>query len=135
SAKPAPSSVTTSTVRYRCRRAVTSCAASGNMPRARRAWFGIDPMRAKPLSAAELAQIPEFVERWTQIGLSTTPIDHEAAEPILHRLYAAAGLTPPQIVWAPCPMTAVLSAIVYTGIRASGREAEAGHRGGLANIV
>ena len=92
-------------------------------------------MRAKPLGAAELAQIPEFVERWTRIGLSTTPIDHEAAEPTLHRLYAAAGLTPPQIVWAPCPMTAVLSAIVYTGIRASGREAEAGHRGGLANIV
>src|SRR5207248_666219 len=30
---------------------------------------------------------------------------------------------------------AVLSAVVYTGIRASGREAEAGHSGGLANIV
>jgi hypothetical protein len=92
-------------------------------------------MRAKPLSAAELAQIPEFIERWTQIGLSTTPIDREAAEPILHRLYAAAGLAPPQIVWAPCPMTAVLSAIVYTAIRATGREAEARDRGGLANIV
>src|SRR5205085_3344357 len=46
---------------------------------------GLTPMRAKPLSATELAQIPEFVERWTQIGLSTTPIDREAADPILHR--------------------------------------------------
>ena len=92
-------------------------------------------MRANPLSAAELAQIPEFVERWTRIGLSTSPIDREAAEPILHRLYAAAGLAAPQIVWAPCPMTAVLSAIVYTAIRATGREAESRDRGGLAQIV
>jgi hypothetical protein len=79
-------------------------------------------MRTHPLTAAELARIPEFVEHWTRIGLSATPIEHDAAEIAIRRLYAAAGLAPPHVVWAPCPMTAMLSAIVYTGVRATGRE-------------
>src|SRR5947199_7063324 len=77
---------------------------------------------------------PNF-ERWTRIGLATTPIEHEAAETALCRLYAGSGLAAPQIVWAPCPMTALLSAVVYTGIRATGREADARDRSVLAGMV
>src|SRR4051794_9639705 len=92
-------------------------------------------MRAKPLTPEELARIPEFVERWSRIGLATAPIDHTAAELAIARLYAAAWLAAPRIVWAPCPLTAQLGAIVYTAIRATGREAEASDRKVLAGIV
>ena len=77
-------------------------------------------MRATRLTPAELARTPEFIQHWIRISLSATPIDHQQAERVLGRLYAAAGLTAPRVVWAPCPMTAMLSAIVYTAIRNSG---------------
>src|SRR5260221_13903752 len=92
-------------------------------------------MRTAPLTAGELAPIPDFIDKWTRIGLSTVPVDHVKAEPALCRLYAAAGLAEPAVVWAPCPMTAMLSAITYTAIRATGREADARDRQALAAIV
>ncbi len=92
-------------------------------------------MRTAPLTPGELAHIPEFVDKWTRIGLSTTPVDHVEAERALCRLYAASGLAEPAVVWAPCPMTAMLSAIVYTAIRVTGREDEAGDKQALAAIV
>src|SRR5260221_8721 len=92
-------------------------------------------MRTAPLTAGELAPIPDFIDKWTRIGLSTVPVDHVKAEPALCQLYAAAGLAEPAVVWAPCPMTAMLSAIVYSAIRATGREADARDRQALAAIV
>jgi hypothetical protein len=82
-------------------------------------------MRADRLATAERALIPEFIGKWTAIGLSTTPVDHQQAERALCRLYASAGLIEPRIIWAPCPLTAILSAIVYTKIRVSGQENKA----------
>jgi hypothetical protein len=92
-------------------------------------------MRTAPLTPGELARIPEFIEHWTRIGLSTTPVEHPQAERALCRLYTAAGLAEPAVVWASCPMTAMLSAIVYTAIRATGREAEVRNERALAAIV
>jgi len=82
-------------------------------------------MRVHCLSPAERTLFPEFIGKWTAIGLSTAPIDHQQAERALSQLYASAGLIEPKIVWAPCPMTAMLSAIVYTKIRVSGQESKA----------
>ena len=82
-------------------------------------------MRAHPLTAAERARLPEFVQKWTGIGLSTKPVDDGRAERALCRLYRSAGLAEPRIVWAPCPMTAMLSAIAYLAIRVTGRQGEA----------
>jgi hypothetical protein len=82
-------------------------------------------MRVHRLSPAERALFPEFIGKWTAIGLSAAPIDHQQAERALSQLYASAGLIEPKIVWAPCPMTAMLSAIVYTRIRVSGQESKA----------
>jgi hypothetical protein len=79
-------------------------------------------MRARRLSREERAHIPEFIEKWIAIGLSTTPVDLPRAERALCQLYISAGLVEPHIVWVPCPLTGMLSAIVYTKIRASGRE-------------
>ena len=92
-------------------------------------------MRAHRLRPAERASIPEFVEKWTAIGLSTAPVDHQQAERALCQLYALAGLVEPHIVWVPCPLTAMLSAIVYTTIRASGRGSHARDDRTLAQIT
>src|SRR5258708_4358021 len=92
-------------------------------------------MHTRRLTAAEQARILEFREKWIRIGLSTTPLDHQRAEGALRRLYAASGLARPSIVWAPCPMTALLSAIVYTRIRNTRQEKRAGNDGALARII
>jgi len=77
-------------------------------------------MRTAPLSAAELAQIPEFVEKWTAIGLSTEPIDRDWAEWALAQFYDVAGLADPWVIWAPCPLSAVMSAVAYSAMKSSG---------------
>jgi hypothetical protein len=82
-------------------------------------------MQARHLTPTERARLPEFVRKWTEIGLSSTPVDHQQAERALCQLYASAGLVRPHIVWVPCPMTAMLSAIVYTTIQAKGQEDKA----------
>jgi hypothetical protein len=88
---------------------ITSCAGSGNMPRLPLASAGIDRDANSAASPDELARIPEFIDKWTRIGLSTIPVDYPRAERALCRLYAGAGLAEPAVVWAPCPMTAMLS--------------------------
>jgi hypothetical protein len=92
-------------------------------------------MRARRLTPTERARIPEFIEKWIAIGLSSTPVDHLQAERALCQLYVSAGLAGPQIVWVPCPMTAMLSAIVYTTIRAKGQEKKARDDTTLAAIT
>ena len=59
-------------------------------------------MRARRLTPTERARIPEFIEKWIAIGLSSTPVDHLQAERALCQLYVSAGLAEPQIVWVPC---------------------------------
>jgi hypothetical protein len=49
-------------------------------------------MRSAPLSPGELAHIPEFVEKWTEIGYSTAPINRDWTEGALARFYEFAGL-------------------------------------------
>jgi hypothetical protein len=92
-------------------------------------------MRARRLTPTERARIPEFIEKWIAIGLSSTPVDHLQAERALCQLYASAGLAEPRIVWVPCPMTAMLSAIVFTTIRAKGQEEKARDDTTLAAIT
>lgn len=70
------------------------------------------------------ARIPNLVREWTAIGAAAGPLDHRAAERAIGEFYRAAGLAAPRVVWAPCPLSAFLSTIVYTAIRATGLEAE-----------
>src|SRR5437764_11883381 len=77
-------------------------------------------MRDTPLTSDERARLPEFIAHWARIGLSAQPIEHSAAERAIAALYAWAGLPKPRIVWAPCPMTALLSLIVYRRVRHRG---------------
>jgi hypothetical protein len=81
-------------------------------------------MRTAPLSPGELAHLPEFVEKWRAIGHSTAPIDRDWAEGALARFYELAGLSEPWVVWAPCPVSGLLSATVYAAIISEGRTRE-----------
>ena len=74
-------------------------------------------MRTAPLSPGELAYTPEFIEKWTAIGHSTEPIDRDWAEWALARFYDFAGLSEPWVVWAPCPVSALLSASMAASSR------------------
>ena len=78
-------------------------------------------MRTALLSPGELAHIPEFVEKWIAIGHSTAPIDRDWAEGALARFYEFAGLAEPWVVWAPCPVSGLLSAAGYAAIASEGR--------------
>jgi hypothetical protein len=66
------------------------------------------------LSPEHEALIPEFVERWKKIALSTDPIDQNRATAAINLLYTCAGLQPPQeIVFLPGPTAGVDMARQY----------------------
>jgi hypothetical protein len=57
------------------------------------------------LTHEQTARFPEFVEKWTRIGLSTEPADRPRAEAVIRLMYEAGGLTPPEkIIWFDNPM-------------------------------
>ncbi len=52
------------------------------------------------------AKFPEYVQRWTAIGLSTEPACRDKAEAAIRDAYAVAGLKPPRkIVWCGSPLS------------------------------
>jgi hypothetical protein len=62
------------------------------------------------LTAEQIAQFPEFVERWTKIGLCTEPADRPRAEAAIREMYRQGGLEPPAaIVWCGSPLSQGLS--------------------------
>jgi len=57
------------------------------------------------LTKEQEAKFPEYVEKWTNIGLAVNKTDRAKAEDCLKRAYQAAGLEPPRhIVWAQSPV-------------------------------
>ena len=62
--------------------------------------------KIEKLTAAQIARFPEFVERWTKIGLCTDPADRQQAEQAIRLMYQAGGLNPPRkIVWCGSPLS------------------------------
>ena len=64
------------------------------------------------LTAERKARFPEFVEKWTKIGLSTTPANRQRAEAAIAGLYRLANLKEPRVIWLPCPISAGISAAI-----------------------
>jgi hypothetical protein len=63
-------------------------------------------MKITTLSEAQRARFSEFVQRWTDIGLCTTPADRPAAEAAIRQMYEKAGREHPQkIVWCGSPFS------------------------------
>ena len=56
------------------------------------------------LTDAQKARFPEFVDKWTQIGLSTEPANRPMADEAIRKMYAIAGLESPKIVWCSSPL-------------------------------
>jgi hypothetical protein len=56
------------------------------------------------LTAEQIAKFPEYVDRWTKIGLSTEPADRPRAEAAIRWMYRNAGLADPRIVWTQSPL-------------------------------
>jgi hypothetical protein len=64
------------------------------------------------LTPEQTARFPEFVKRWTDIGLSTAPTNREAAERAIRLCYQCAGIAPPrQITWRQSPLAGALAMI------------------------
>jgi hypothetical protein len=54
--------------------------------------------KIESISPEQSACIPEWVDKWTRIGLSTEPTDFDKAERAVRATYALIGLEPPKIV-------------------------------------
>ena len=70
-------------------------------------------VKIESLTPAQIARFPEFIERWTRIGLDTSPADRPRAERAIAAMYAGANLAVPRIVWCGSPISqAITRAIV-----------------------
>lgn len=72
------------------------------------------------LNAEQKAKIPEYVKKWTDIGLSTEPANRPAAEQALKDCYRFSDLNEPEIYWLPCPISALYAAIYYAYVLSTG---------------
>src|SRR5580704_2817290 len=62
--------------------------------------------KIESLTVEQESRFPEFVEKWTQIGLSSDPADRPRAEKAVRETYARAGLAAPaRIVWCGSPLS------------------------------
>lgn len=62
-------------------------------------------MKIEKLTPAQTARFPEFIDKWTQIGLSTEPANRPEAEAGIVAAYKVAGLCAPKIVWCSSPLS------------------------------
>lgn len=61
-------------------------------------------VKIKKLTDEQTAMLPQFVDKWTNIGLCTEPANRPEAEKHLAEAYKQAGLEPPKkIYWAESP--------------------------------
>ena len=56
------------------------------------------------LTQEQKACFPEFIDKWTRIGLSTEPANRPEAEAGVVEAYRVAGLAAPKIVWCTSPL-------------------------------
>jgi hypothetical protein len=57
------------------------------------------------LTKAQRDRFPEFVDKWTKIGLCTEPANRKEAEKGVIEAYGVAGLKAPRIVWCGSPLS------------------------------
>ena len=69
------------------------------------------------LTDQQISRFPEFVSRWTDIGLCTDPADRERAEAGIRMSYVCAGLAPPKsIVWCGSPLSQGLTRVLWASV-------------------
>lgn len=74
------------------------------------------------LTSAQIARMPEWVEKWTAIGLSTAPVDFECATRAAVECYRVAAVQPPRIVvLSHSPLGAIWAGMVMAATHRSDR--------------
>src|SRR3990172_2259775 len=71
------------------------------------------------LTPEQEARFPEFIKKWTDIGLSTEPADRPRAEKAIRLMYRSADLAVPRIVWCGSPLA---NALTWASVGASVRD-------------
>ena len=73
--------------------------------------------KIEKLTPAQIARFPEFIEKWTRIGLCTDPANRPEAEKGVEEAYRIAGLSlPKRIVWCGSPMSQGLTRAIVFGL-------------------
>lgn len=63
-------------------------------------------LQINELTPEQIAKFPEYVKKWTDIGLCTEPANRIEAEKAINESYRLAGLNPPKkIVWCGSPLS------------------------------
>jgi hypothetical protein len=82
------------------------------------------------LTLEQTARFPEFIDKWTKIGLSTEPADRPRAEAAVRLMYKIGGLpSPEKIVWFDSPMAMYIkykkidNRAVWDAVRSTVRDA------------
>ena len=91
--------------------------------------------KIESLTAEQKAKFPEYVRRWTEIGLSTEVADRPRAEAAMVRMYEIAGLKPPRIVWCGSPLSMALTRAVLLKVPETGASVGASVRDSVRDSV
>ena len=74
--------------------------------------------RIEQLTPEQIARFPEWVEKWTRIGLCTDPADRPRAEAGIWKAYKIARLNPPErIVWCDSPLSQGLTRAIVLRLK------------------
>lgn len=57
------------------------------------------------LTKDQIEKFPDYIKKWTDIGLSTEPANRREAEDGIREAYKIAGLQPPIIIWCGSPLS------------------------------
>ena len=68
--------------------------------------------KIEKLTPEQIAKFPEYVKRWTDIGICTEPANREDAEKAIAIMYESAGLKKPKIVWCGSPFSNALTRVI-----------------------
>src|SRR5208282_460158 len=76
--------------------------------------------KIESLTKEQIARSPEFVEKWTRIGLAAEPANRKEAEAGVRKAYEIAGLNPPRnIVWCDSPLSQGLTRAFVLALKES----------------
>ena len=85
--------------------------------------------RIDKLTATQEAAFADYVERWTAIGLCTSPADRPEAETAIRRAYRLAGIDEPErVVWCGSPLSQALTRATVRHIDDAGDSVQASVR-------
>jgi hypothetical protein len=75
-------------------------------------------MKVKELTTKQIDLFPEFIKKWTDIGLCTLPANRKEAERGIITSYQIAGLDPPKkIVWCGSPVSQGLTRAILFNLK------------------